>query len=282
MIGYIVYEAKDAQENESYIHWFQDEAKRKNISLKLLLKENITFQLSSHHFQLFDQDKKLPLPSFLVNRTTDDRLSEQFEMLGVRVFNRSYISRICNNKILTYTEICRREIPMLKTMVLHGMKIKEPPLQFPFVLKNPYGRGGREVFWIESFKDWENAKRDLPVQKLIAQKANVQLGKDLRVFVIGEEIIGAVLRSNPKDFRANFKLGGTAEWYDLSDKEIKLVHKIIKAYPFDLVGIDFLIGKDGELYFNEIEDVVGSRTLSATSDINLLEKYIKHIIKELK
>lgn len=56
-----------------------------------------------------------------------------------------------------------------------------------------------------------------------------------------------------------------------------MIQKIIDHFDFGLVGIDFLIGHDGELIFNEIEDVVGSRTLSEISDINLLEKYVTFI-----
>jgi len=115
------------------------------------------------------------------------------------------------------------------------------------------------------------------IKRYFIQSADVMLGKDLRVFVIGKEIIAAVLRVNKNDFRANYKLGGDAILYTLSDKEKKMIQQIIDHFDFGLVGIDFLIGNNGELLFNEIEDVVGSRILSKVSDINLLEKYVTFI-----
>lgn len=51
------------------------------------------------------------------------------------------------------------------------------------------------------------------------QPTAVQMGKDLRVFVVGKEIIGAVLRESTTDFRANFTLGGDARLYSLNDSE---------------------------------------------------------------
>ena len=53
--------------------------------------------------------------------------------------------------------------------------------------------------------------------------------------------------------------------------------KIVHAFDFGMVGIDFLIGQDGHLYFNEIEDIVGSRTLSHVSDLNILKEYVTYI-----
>src|SRR5690625_6839454 len=91
------------------------------------------------------------------------------------------------------------------------------------------------------------------------------MGKDLRVFVIGKQIIAAVLRVNNNDFRANFKLGGSAFLYHLTIDEVEMINKIINHFDFGLVGIDFLIDKEGNLLFNEIEDVVGSRILSETT-----------------
>lgn len=101
------------------------------------------------------------------------------------------------------------------------------------------------------------------------------------MFVVGKEIIGAVMRENSQDFRANFKLGGSARLYELQENELAIINKITSHFNFDMVGIDFLIDLDGELLFNEIEDVVGSRTLSAVSNVNILKKYIAHIKSEI-
>ena len=57
---------------------------------------------------------------------------------------------------------------------------------------------------------------------------------------------------------------------------------MIESMDFGLVGIDFLFDSEGGLLFNEIEDVVGSRTLSQVSDINLLEKYVSFIKQNVK
>src|SRR5699024_2509464 len=117
----------------------------------------------------------------------------------------------------------------------------KPPLPFPFVLKSATGRGGKEVFMIHSQNEWETETLKTDADEVIIQTSNhLQLGKDIRVFVIGEEIIAAVLRHNPHDFRANFKLGGTASLFTLTNQMTEMIQKIINHFDFGLVGIDFL------------------------------------------
>ncbi len=101
--------------------------------------------------------------------------------------------------------------------------------------------------------------------------------QDLRVYVIGEKIIAAILRTAKEGFKSNFSLGGEVREYQLSKKETTIVEKIISLFHFGLVGIDFIIGDNGELIFNEIEDVVGARMLYQCTDINLVGLYLEFI-----
>ena len=60
------------------------------------------------------------------------------------------------------------------------------------------------------------------------------------------------------------------------------MNKIIDLFEFGLVGIDFIIGDESELIFNEIEDVVGSRMLyQCAPEINIVERYLRFIIRSM-
>lgn len=41
MIGWLIYDQENAKQNASYIEWFQDEAKKQGIELKLIIRENL-------------------------------------------------------------------------------------------------------------------------------------------------------------------------------------------------------------------------------------------------
>ena len=50
---------------------------------------------------------------------------------------------------------------------------------------------------------------------------------------------------------------------------------------FDFVGIDFILDENGQFLFNEIEDVVGTRTLYKHYEIDVVQTYLKYIKKQL-
>src|SRR5699024_1276836 len=157
---------------------------------------------------------------------------------------------ICNDKAYSYVEINKLNVPFVPTFFLTKEQLSITlPLSYPFVLKPTNGRGGQEVFYVDTDEALSKAKLSFTSNQLIAQDANVMLGHDVRVFIIGKKIIAAVLRKNKNDFRANFKLGGDAILYHLSSEEHALITKIVNHFNFGLVGIDFLIGKNGELLF---------------------------------
>ncbi|TMN21086.1 ATP-grasp domain-containing protein [Lentibacillus cibarius] len=281
MQGWLIYNDVDAKQNESFIKWFLEEARLQNITLLFIRREELTIGVFQNRRTVLLHQKPVALPDFAVVRTIDSMLSLQLESLGINVYNPSETAIICNNKALTHFHLSKLDVPTADTMfVPKGTPLPaEAPMPFPFVVKDTGGRGGKQVHLVISDTSWNNLRaRFTDNHDLIIQSAtNVQQGKDVRVFVIGERIIGAVLRENKHDFRANFKLGGSASWYSLTDQEQKIVHKITGYFQFGMAGIDFLLDNDGCLLFNEIEDVVGSRTLSAVSDINIVRQYIAYI-----
>ncbi|WP_373892971.1 ATP-grasp domain-containing protein [Virgibacillus natechei] len=281
MHGWLIYSRKDVNQNSAYIDWFIEEAKQQYVSLELVLREEITIGVQDHQRIMKRNGKTISKPVFAVVRTIDPLFNLHLEAYGIIIFNSAAVSRICNDKALTHHHMIDLEIPMVDTYFYKKDMIPNPPpIPYPFIVKETAGRGGNQVYYIENKQAWLDCASTIRGDYLI-QTSHVQLGKDLRVFVVGKEIVGAVLRKNSQDFRANFKLGGSARLYELQRNELTIINKIINYFHFDMVGIDFLIGLHGELLFNEIEDVVGSRTLSAVSDVNILQKYVTHIKSEL-
>lgn len=280
--GWLIYDRAAAAENKSYIDWFLKEAEKQHIDLKLIYREEISIGIVDKCHEVYVSGEKTATPHFVVIRTIEPILQGHFEACGVSTFNCARTAQICNHKSWTHLEMSKINIPMVTTFfATKDNAPKHSPLPFPVVIKEATGRSGKQVHMVRNEMDWENTLAKLSTNEFLIQAANVKLGRDVRVFVIGKEIIGAVLRKNENDFRANFKLGGKAIPYSLNPQESKMIQKIVDHFDFGLVGIDFLINEQNELIFNEIEDVVGSRILSEVSKINLLEKYVTFIKKEV-
>lgn len=283
MNGWLIYQREDAKVNQTYIDWFQDEAKTMDIDIQVIYRETMSIGIVHGKYCILIDGKKIELPDFIVNRSIEPFLQQFFSAQGVSVFNDAQTANIANHKAQTHLSLHTIGVPMMPSFFIHGRALPDnPPFPYPLIVKTATGRGGQEVYFIEHNEDWEAFKQSIEHRDYVIQSTDVQLGKDVRVFIIGKEIVAAVLRSNDHDFRANFKLGGKATLYHLSKAETTMIQRICDHFNFGLVGIDFLLDHNDNLIFNEIEDVVGSRILSEVSDINLLKMYVTFIANEVR
>ena len=273
--GWLIYNYEDAAKNSGYIDWMLDEAKSLDLDLRLYYREDI--QIGHRLNQLYVEHKRqsVELPDFAIVRTIDPFFTKQLEQLHITCFNSSFVSELANDKAKTHQYLTSIGIPMSDTVYCYGQPNADD-MEFPFIAKDIHGRGGKQVYLIEQDRDL----KELPDAKWIVQKPGV-FGKDIRVFVIGQRIVAAVLRESSSNFKANYTLGGSASLYKLSAVEKALVEQVIACFDFGMVGIDFIFAEDGSLMLNEIEDVVGSRTLSALSNLNIVKEYLLFIKEKL-
>lgn len=266
---WLIYNELDVLKNKEYINIYFEQCKKRNIKIKLLIAEKIFFCIMENEIAILYENKRVGLPYFVINRTRNYKIAQFFEMANIKVFNNSEVTNICNDKMLTFFKISSLGIDMCNTAL--NSKISD----FPFILKSIDGHGGIEVFKIENEIDFIEKSKKLE-KRYITQCISNNVGKDLRVYVIGKKIIAAMLRKSKNDFRSNFSLGGTAEIYTLSKNEIDIIEKIVNIFDFSMVGIDFIFHND-RIYFNEIEDVVGARMLYKNTNIDIVELYFEYI-----
>lgn len=280
--GWILYNREDAKRNEGYIAFHKVEGEKLGIQMELLYIEEIEFGVQFDEWYVLYEGKEREKPDFAIVRMNYPLLSRQLELLDVPVFNSSFVAAICNDKAQTYQYVAKTGIQMVdskfvhKKFLLNQLHIEKRP----FVVKSVSGHGGQQVFLVEEDMEIESIYEKLDDHVVIQPLASKKR-QDLRVYVVGNEIVGAVLRTGQNGFKSNFSLGGKAEWYVLEDDEKEIVGKIMDLFDFGLAGIDFIIGDNGALLFNEIEDVVGSRMLYSCSDINIVARYLSYIKKQI-
>lgn len=269
--GWLIYNREDAVKNQGYIDWMLDEASKLDLDLHFYHREDLRIGHRSNELYVEHTAQPIVLPDFAIVRAIDPFLTRQLEQMGIACFNSSFVSEIANDKARTHQYLSSMGIPMADTIYCNG-KPNADDMEFPFIAKETRGRGGKQVYLIEHADDLA----ELNDGNWIVQKPGL-FGKDIRVFVIGKKVKAAVLRESASSFKANYTLGGSASIYELTASDLALVERVIEAFDFGLVGIDFIFAEDGSLMLNEIEDVVGSRTLSALSDINIVSEYLTFI-----
>ncbi len=265
MTAWLIYETSGALRNREYIQFYIDEGKKRGIDIKLVLADDIDF-IS-------------PMPDFAIVRAMLPKLSRMLEDKGVPVFNNSHVSEICNDKANTYEYLNFFGIPVIPWQTFRGGHAPDA-IEFPAVIKPCCGHGGENVFLVRDENEYKAALAKILPQDFIIQRVADTIGRDLRVYVVGNEPVASVLRIAKDDFRSNFSLGGNVCAHVLTDEERALVAKVCSVFDFGLCGVDIMYDK-GHPVINEIEDVVGSRMLYATHDINIVALYLDFIQSKL-
>ncbi len=277
---WLIYRKEDAARNKAYIEMYQKYAPEYGMECELIYVEDLQYGVrnGNPYISLNDCD----LPDFAIVRTILPSMNKHLELLGISCLNNYHVSSICNDKAECYRYLSGRGIPMPDTLFVANQEIAGFLEQCPTgtVLKAVDGHGGSQVCLYDG-----NAKEILRIMgrsDMVAQEKVGNRNSDLRVYVIGGKILASVLRESNEGFRANFSLGGRVSLYSLKEQERELVQKIIDLFEFDMVGIDFILDDNGNLVFNEIEDVVGARMLYQCSDIDIVREYLSYISKKVK
>ena len=261
--GWILYYGEDLKKNKRFVEIVTNTLEKENIQVKVIVLDDTNMG------ELLKKES----PDFVINRSRNYKVAKVLENKGIRVFNNATVTEIANDKEKTY-EFFKNEISFMPIL-------KSTTKDFPFVMKSCSGHGGTQVYFIENEMQLENAKKELKDQKYLCQEFCNEPGKDLRVYVINKEIVVAMLRQAESGFKSNYSLGGSAEIYQLSEKEKKVVYKIVEKLNMDYVGIDFIF-HNHKIMLNEIEDAVGARMVYENTDINILERFAMYAAKEME
>ncbi|MEN6471365.1 MAG: ATP-grasp domain-containing protein [Clostridiaceae bacterium] len=275
MKGALFYEGFEAGRNRYYIDLYFKACEKRGISLRVFLLERLSFGVRDHEPFLFYDGAPFELPDFAVMRLREPLLSRQLECMGVKTFNSSAVCELTNDKRRTYQFAQTLGLPMMDTWFL-TQNGAVPALPYPVVIKSARGFGGHEVRLAQSEFELREAMKSFSSEGAVAQSLASDAGKDLRVYVVGNKIACAMLRTSKGDFRSNFGLGGSAAPYALNARETDMVNRVLEHMELGLAGIDFVFHR-GEAVFNEIEDVVGARMLYRYTEIDIVDRYVGHI-----
>ncbi len=224
-------------------------------------------------FELRDVTEDLSEYSVAVFRTEDPKPRGELEGRGGRAFNNALTGKIANDKKLAYE--FTRDLGIEACSWTSSLD----EASYPCIVKSRFGHGGKEVFWANDRREAEEILAEIGAENAIFQRPAKTLGKDVRLYMLGGELISCVERLNPHSFKSNFTLGGRARLIECPPTALEQAKYICKQLDCDFVGIDFIF--DGDLpLFNEIEDVVGTRMLYSNG-IDAAEIYARYIREHL-
>ncbi len=112
------------------------------------------------------------------------------------------------------------------------------------------------------------------------QRAIDHAGCDVRAFVVGGRVIGAIERSAP-GWKTNLARGGRARARTLSADWAELALSAARAVGADYAGVDLLPARDGTVYVVEVNGIPGWRGLQEATSIDVAASIVEHLIRRL-
>lgn len=101
-------------------------------------------------------------------------------------------------------------------------------------------------------------------------------GADIRAFVIGGRVVGAIER-RAAGWRTNLARGGSARSISLPDDWSALAVRAAAAVGADYAGVDLLAGRDGATYVLEVNGIPGWKGLQQATGLDVAARLVDHL-----
>lgn len=281
---WLLYDDADFIINQGFARMMQERGEPLSLAVEAVLMSELVLGMQENGQPVCKRNGESARPDAILSRQRDAFVSEQFERMGIPVFNNSLVCRICNDKRITYQFL--QGFPMPQTVFLSPTR-QDPPegTRFPVVVKPACSHGGDRVLVAHNEHEWREAAARILPQPALQQAVVTEAGRDLRVYVLGGQILAGVMRTARTGVVSNFKQGGHVALHQLTDAERELAQRVIDRFeqagaPLHMAGVDLLYDH-GHPVLGEVEDVVGSRMLYNTSEIDIVALYLQHIAKIL-
>jgi RimK family alpha-L-glutamate ligase len=103
-------------------------------------------------------------------------------------------------------------------------------------------------------------------------------GRDLRVFVLGGRVLGAIER-RAEGWRTNLARGGTGRPARLPEEWARLAVRAAAAVGAEYAGVDLLPARDGSVYVLEVNGIPGWEGLQQATGLDVAAALVDHLAR---
>lgn len=189
------------------------------------------------------------------------------------------------NKFLTLLALKQAGIPVPETYLSASRQTVEnllDEMSYPVVMKLLYGSLGKGVMFADSKQSAKSFMDTLERFKepIFLEEYVPNPGEDLRVFVLGSEVLGAMRRIAEKDeLRTNIGIGGTGKPAKIDDKIRDIAIKAADVLGTKITGIDIIKGPAGPVVI-EANVNVHFEGITKTLGINVAREIVEFVRTE--
>ena len=208
----------------------------------------------------------------------------QFEMMNVFTTVTSDAIIRSRDKLRSFQRLSKAGIGMPKTVFTNYSRDVEEVIEHvggtPVVIKLLEGTQGLGVVLAETKNAAESvleAFNGLQARVIVQEFIKEAKGADLRVFIVDNQVIGAMKRQGKEgEFRSNLHRGGSAIYYKLDTEELHAALKAAKALKLPVCGVDMLQSARGPLVL-EVNSTPGLEGIEGATEKNIARSIITFI-----
>lgn len=213
-------------------------------------------------------------------------LIRHLEKLGVYSINSSHGIEVVKDKLYQMQILAESGFPVPKTILA---KLPEDAdwvgeqLGYPVIVKALSGSQGSGVFLANDANIFDDFMKMIEIYNkqaniILQEFISASKGRDLRVFVLGDKVVGAMERYATDDsFKANFSRGGGVRGFKIDEKTEEKVIQIAKLFGLEIAGIDLLFDGNESYKVCEVNSSPGFKGLEQATGRDIAKEILTYI-----
>ncbi|HEY0776754.1 MAG TPA: RimK family alpha-L-glutamate ligase [Gemmatirosa sp.] len=205
------------------------------------------------------------------------------EARGVRVLNSPRCIERCVDKFYTSALLQQAGLPTPETVVCERVDAAMDAVRAmgDVVIKPIFGSMGHGMVRVSDPDTAFRVVRALEAVRAVfyVQRAVDHGGRDVRAFVVGGRVLGAIERRAPDgEWRTNVSRGGVARAVALPPAWETIAVGAARAVGAGYAGVDLLPASDGTTYVLEVNGIPGWEGLQGATGLDVAGAIIDHLL----
>ena len=213
----------------------------------------------------------------------------QFEQMEVFCLNGANGIVNSRDKLRSLQILSRHDIGIPATEFVKDRKDVLPAIEriggAPVIIKLLEGTQGVGVILADSVKTAEAiietltfTRQNVLIQKFVAESK----GRDIRAFVIGDQVVAAMRRvAQGSEFRSNVHRGGKTEVVQLEPRYAEAAVRAAQIMNLQVAGVDMLEGKDGPQLM-EVNSSPGLEGIEGATKLDVAGAMIDYLAEHVR
>jgi ribosomal protein S6--L-glutamate ligase len=208
----------------------------------------------------------------------------QFEQMGIYCANESLAIAASRDKLRAMQVLSRHDIGIPPTAFVRDTRDVLPAIErvggVPVIIKLLEGTQGVGVILAESLKvaqaiieTLQSARQNVLIQKFVKESS----GRDIRAFVVGDQVVASMRRVAQKgEFRSNVHRGGSTEAVTLDPEYVQTAIRASQILGLRIAGVDMLESDDGPQVM-EVNSSPGLQGIETATGIDIADIIIANV-----